>query len=38
LIGTYQLNVRIPNDAPTGTQTLTLSIAGQSVTTNIPVQ
>jgi uncharacterized protein (TIGR03437 family) len=37
-IGLYQVNIGIPATAPTGTQTLTLSIGGQSVTANIPVQ
>ena len=37
-IGLYQVNVGIPSDAPTGTQTLTLTIGGQSVTKDIPIQ
>jgi uncharacterized protein (TIGR03437 family) len=37
-IGLYQVNIGIPSTAPTGTQTLTLSIGGQSVTASIPVQ
>jgi uncharacterized protein (TIGR03437 family) len=36
-IGLYQVNVTIPAGAPSGTQTLTLSIAGQSTTVSIPV-
>ena len=37
-IGLYQVNIGIPSSAPTGTQTLTLSIGGQSATVSIPVQ
>jgi minor extracellular serine protease Vpr len=37
-IGLYQVNVVIPGTSPTGTQTLTLSIGGQSTTANIAVQ
>ena len=34
-VGLYQVNVGIPSNAPTGTQTLTLTIGGQSVTKEI---
>jgi minor extracellular serine protease Vpr len=37
-IGLYQVNVSIPADAPTGNQPLKLSIGGQDVTVNIPIQ
>jgi uncharacterized protein (TIGR03437 family) len=36
-IALYQVNVTVPSGASTGTQTLTLSIGGQSVTMNIPM-
>jgi minor extracellular serine protease Vpr len=36
-IGLYQVNVSVPTNAPTGSQTLTLSIGGQSTTITIPV-
>jgi uncharacterized protein (TIGR03437 family) len=36
-IGLYQVNVIIPQTAPTGTQPLKISIGGQDVTVNIPV-
>jgi uncharacterized protein (TIGR03437 family) len=38
LVGTYQVNVSIPPDAPTGTQPLNLSIGGQTTTVNVVVQ
>jgi uncharacterized protein (TIGR03437 family) len=38
LVGTYQVNVSIPADAPTGTQPLILSIGGQTTTVNVVVQ
>jgi uncharacterized protein (TIGR03437 family) len=34
----YQVNVSIPTDAPTGTQTLKLSIGGQDTTVSLVVQ
>ena len=37
-IGLYQVNIGIPATAPTGTQTLTLTVGGQSTTMSIPVQ
>jgi uncharacterized protein (TIGR03437 family) len=37
-IGLYQVNIGIPATAPSGTQTLTLTIGGQSTTMSIPVQ
>ena len=37
LVGLYQVNVSIPAGASAGSQTLTLSIGGQSVTLSIPV-
>ena len=37
-VGLYQVNVAIPTDAPTGTQTLKLSIGGQDATVNLVVQ
>jgi minor extracellular serine protease Vpr len=36
-IGLYQVNVSIPTNAPTGSQTLTLTIGGQSMTLTVPV-
>ncbi|MEO8371793.1 MAG: S8 family serine peptidase [Candidatus Solibacter sp.] len=38
LVATYQVNVGIPTNAPTGTQPLKLSIGGQDVTVNLIVQ
>jgi minor extracellular serine protease Vpr len=37
-VALYQVNVLIPASAPTGTQTLQLSIGGASVQMNLPVQ
>jgi uncharacterized protein (TIGR03437 family) len=36
--GLYQVNVEVPAGAPTGTQTLTLSIGGQDTSVNVVVQ
>ncbi|MBS1857988.1 MAG: S8 family serine peptidase [Acidobacteria bacterium] len=36
-IGLYQVNVLVPDGAPSGSQALTLSIGGQSVTVTVPV-
>ena len=36
-IGLYQVNVTVAPDTPTGSQTLTLSIGGQSVSVTVPV-
>jgi uncharacterized protein (TIGR03437 family) len=36
-IGLYQVNAVVPGGAATGSQTLTLSIGGQSVTLTIPI-
>ena len=36
-IGLYQVNVSVPTNANTGSQTLTLSIGSQSTTVTIPV-
>ncbi|MEO8597864.1 MAG: S8 family serine peptidase [Candidatus Solibacter sp.] len=38
LVATYQVNVSIPTNAPTGTQPLKLSVGGQDVTVNVVVQ
>ncbi len=37
-VALYQVNVSIPTDAPTGTQTLKLSIGGQDTTASLVVQ
>jgi uncharacterized protein (TIGR03437 family) len=37
-VALYQVNVSIPADAPTGTQTLKLSIGGQDTTASLTVQ
>jgi len=37
-VALYQVNVGIPTNAPTGSQTLSLSIGGQTVTVNVVVQ
>ena len=37
-VALYQVNVSIPTDAPTGTQTLKLSIGGQDTTASVVVQ
>ncbi len=37
-VGLYQVNVAVPPDAPTGTQTLKLTIGGVSVSVNLTVQ
>jgi uncharacterized protein (TIGR03437 family) len=37
-VGLYQVNVLVPTTAPTGPQTLKLSIGGQDVSVNIVVQ
>jgi uncharacterized protein (TIGR03437 family) len=37
-VGLYQVNVQIPQSAPTGAQTLQLSIGGANVSVNLAVQ
>ncbi|MDE3165326.1 MAG: hypothetical protein KGN36_05930, partial [Acidobacteriota bacterium] len=36
-IGLYQVNVLVPSGAPTGNQSLTLSIGNENVTITVPV-
>jgi minor extracellular serine protease Vpr len=37
-VGLYQVNVQVPASAPTGAQTLKLSIGGADVSVNLAVQ
>src|ERR1035438_1992569 len=38
IVALYQVNVTVPDDAPTGPQPLKLSIGGQDATVNVVVQ
>jgi uncharacterized protein (TIGR03437 family) len=37
-VGLYQVNVLVPTGAPTGAQTLKLSVGGADVSVNLTVQ